>query len=218
MPSTIFRTLRRRKDFSARLKMAGGPAESTPSVWISDDCLPRSNRSQTNDRHRPVESYWSAQTLCQAASIATSRTASARVRHGSNAGGGRHGDCGRDAAGDADLYYDPCAFYDAAARIFGDEGRNYLRGPGFDNLNFSLVKDTAVGFLGEGGKVEFRAEFFNLFNHTNFALPASGATAYAGTCGGANCSRACTLSVVNPTARRERSPRRMELRAKFNLG
>src|ERR1700691_945798 len=81
------------------------------------------------------------------------------------------------------LYYDPCAFTTQPAGFLGDEGPNYLRGPGFNNLNFSLVKDTAVGFLGEGGKVEFRAEFFNLLNHTNFALPASaGATAYAGTC------------------------------------
>jgi len=38
-------------------------------------------------------------------------------------------------------------------------------------VDFSIVKDTAVGFLGEGGKVEFRAEVFDLFNHPNFALP-----------------------------------------------
>lgn len=53
-------------------------------------------------------------------------------------------------------------------------------------MNFSIVKDTAVGFLGEAGMVEFRAEFFNLFNHTNFAVPASnGVSAFSGTCSGA---------------------------------
>jgi hypothetical protein len=55
----------------------------------------------------------------------------------------------------------------------GDSGRNVLRGPGFDNWDFSLVKDTKVGFLGEAGNIQFRAEFFNLLNHTNFAVPGS---------------------------------------------
>jgi hypothetical protein len=39
------------------------------------------------------------------------------------------------------------------------------------NVDFSLVKDTAVSKLGEGGKIEFRAEFFDVFNHPNFGNP-----------------------------------------------
>jgi hypothetical protein len=34
-----------------------------------------------------------------------------------------------------------------------------------------LVKDTKVGFLGEAGLIQFRAEFFDVLNHPNFALP-----------------------------------------------
>ena len=49
--------------------------------------------------------------------------------------------------------------------------RDILNGPPFRNWDFSLVKDTKLGFLGEAGMVQFRAEFFNVLNHPNFALP-----------------------------------------------
>jgi hypothetical protein len=47
--------------------------------------------------------------------------------------------------------------------------RNSLTGPPERNLDFSIVKDTKLGFLGEGGMLEFRAEFFNVVNHPNFS-------------------------------------------------
>ncbi len=50
----------------------------------------------------------------------------------------------------------------------GNAGRNILRGPGSSDWDFSLVKDTKVKFLGEGGAVQFRAEFFNVINHPTF--------------------------------------------------
>src|SRR6202040_1823306 len=50
----------------------------------------------------------------------------------------------------------------------GNAGRNVLRGPGSSDWDFSLVKDTKVKFLGEGGSVQFRAEFFNVLNHPTF--------------------------------------------------
>ena len=76
-------------------------------------------------------------------------------------------------------YYDPCAFTIPAAGFLGTAGRNILRTPGFANLDFSLVKDTALGFLGESGKLQFRAEFFNILNRANFGLPDR--TVFAGT-------------------------------------
>jgi Carboxypeptidase regulatory-like domain/TonB dependent receptor len=51
----------------------------------------------------------------------------------------------------------------------GTAGRNILSGPPERNWDFSLVKETKLGFLGEGGMLEFRAEFFNVLNHTNFS-------------------------------------------------
>lgn len=46
-----------------------------------------------------------------------------------------------------------------------------LRGPGYSNVDFSIVKDTNVPYLGEAGKLQFRTEIFNLLNHPNFGMP-----------------------------------------------
>jgi Carboxypeptidase regulatory-like domain/TonB dependent receptor len=51
----------------------------------------------------------------------------------------------------------------------GTGGRNFLSGPPERNWDFSVVKQTKLGFLGEGGMLEFRAEFFNVLNHPNFS-------------------------------------------------
>ena len=49
---------------------------------------------------------------------------------------------------------------------YGNLGRNSVTGPGINNWDISIVKKTAIG---EGSKsVEFRAEFFNAFNHVQF--------------------------------------------------
>ncbi len=59
------------------------------------------------------------------------------------------------------------AFAIPAPGTFGNLPRNYLRGPGRDNWNLSLFK--AFVFSEErDSKLEFRAEFFNAFNHTEF--------------------------------------------------
>jgi hypothetical protein len=56
---------------------------------------------------------------------------------------------------------------------FGTLGRDSLRGPGFHNFDIALIKDTPFGHRGNGelGTIEFRAEFFNIFNVVNFGLP-----------------------------------------------
>ena len=57
------------------------------------------------------------------------------------------------------------------AGTLGNEPRNFLRGPDQKNVDFSISKDTRAGFLGEGGIVQFRTEFFNILNRPNFANP-----------------------------------------------
>lgn len=53
----------------------------------------------------------------------------------------------------------------------GSSARGLMRGPGQFNWDLSLVKDTHLRWLGEGGNLQFRAEVFNILNHTNFAFP-----------------------------------------------
>ncbi len=62
---------------------------------------------------------------------------------------------------------------------FGTLGRNTFRGPAYYDFDFSLIKDTPVGTRAGGGElfdVQFRSEFFNLFNIVDFGLPANTVT------------------------------------------
>ena len=58
---------------------------------------------------------------------------------------------------------------------FGTLGRDTFRGPGFRDLDMSLIKDTQLGRRGnaEAATLEFRAEFFNVFNLVDFSLPSN---------------------------------------------
>ena len=53
---------------------------------------------------------------------------------------------------------------------FGSAGRNIAQGPGYTDWDFSLFKNIRVA---ESKEFQFRAEFFNLLNHTNFHIPDS---------------------------------------------
>jgi hypothetical protein len=77
------------------------------------------------------------------------------------------------------LWYDPCAFSIQSSGFLGNESRNFLTGPHYRDLDYSLVKDTNARFLGDAGSIEIRAEVFNILNHANFSLPNS--SVFAGT-------------------------------------
>lgn len=69
------------------------------------------------------------------------------------------------------MWFDPCAFSIPPAGFMGDAGRDIIRGPGLANVDFSLVRDTPFHALGEAGRIQFRAEAFNILNRANFAIP-----------------------------------------------
>jgi hypothetical protein len=57
------------------------------------------------------------------------------------------------------------------ANLLGNAGRNSLYGPGLATVDFSIFKNFRVTRISEAFNVQFRAEFFNILNHTNFAAP-----------------------------------------------
>jgi hypothetical protein len=62
------------------------------------------------------------------------------------------------------------------AGTFGTMGRNIFRDTGFRNVDFTIAKNWKFG---ERFAAQFRAEFFNLFNHPNFANPFGGQNGFA---------------------------------------
>jgi hypothetical protein len=63
------------------------------------------------------------------------------------------------------------------ATVYGDTPRNCIIGPPQKNVDFTLDK---MFKLGERQDLRFRADFFNLFNHPSFAIPALAAVSSAG--------------------------------------
>jgi hypothetical protein len=70
-------------------------------------------------------------------------------------------------------YFLPDAFASGPVGAFGNASRRYFHGPGLLNTDFALLKDTR---LAENISVQFRAEFFNVFNHAQFSNPSGNFT------------------------------------------
>ncbi len=68
-------------------------------------------------------------------------------------------------------WFDKSAFTAAPFYQFGNAGRDILDGPGAVNFDLSAFKNIPVPQFGESGDVQFRAEFFNAFNHPQFGTP-----------------------------------------------
>jgi len=67
-----------------------------------------------------------------------------------------------------DDFLNPAAFSMPAPGTFGNLGRDTFYGPSYKQIDFSVLKKTRVA---ENKNFEFRAEFFNIFNHPNFDEP-----------------------------------------------
>ena len=75
--------------------------------------------------------------------------------------------------GGPERYFDPCSFDKPAPGTLGNAGRDTIIGPSVFSMDVSFQKEFLLG--GER-RLQFRAEFFNLPNHTNFSAPPRGST------------------------------------------
>jgi hypothetical protein len=94
-------------------------------------------------------------------------------------------------------WFNPCAFEQAPAGELGTAARAPVYGPRFVNTDFSVVKDLPIT-LREGMNLQFRAEFFNLFNHPQFYLGGTGGT------GEQDIHAPSTFGVINNTVNNAR--------------
>lgn len=96
-------------------------------------------------------------------------------------------------------WFDPNCFTQAPVGQLGTASRTPLSGPGFVNTDFSLIKRFRIT---ERAGMDFRAEFFNLFNHPQFGLP--NADLSAGTVGGVKQPLNPTLGTITYTVNNPR--------------
>jgi len=109
----------------------------------------------------------------------------------------------------------PCGLPTIVCTDFGNVGRNVLRGPKQVNVDFSIIKRFPIR---ESKNLEFRAEFFNLFNHVNFANPISNLNAFASSGGSIDSN---TGRIINPgdfgrIISTSNNPRLIQFAVKFN--
>ncbi len=103
--------------------------------------------------------------------------------------------------------FNTCAFAHAPAGELGTAPRAPAYGPRFVNTDFSVFKDFPLSFR-EGMNLQFRAEFFNLFNHPQFYMTGVGGT------GEQDISTPSTFGVINQTLN---NPRLIQFAMRLNF-
>jgi hypothetical protein len=71
----------------------------------------------------------------------------------------------------SNAWFTPGVFSQEATGTNGNVGRNSLRGPGINNFDMALFKNTKIT---EGTALQLRIEFYNVFNHTQFTAANGG--------------------------------------------
>ncbi|MBM3727996.1 MAG: TonB-dependent receptor [Acidobacteria bacterium] len=100
-----------------------------------------------------------------------SATNSLNIGSGTRADRLRNGALPKDGR-NIDRWFDIAAFAPPGPQLFGNGGRNILRGPGTKQVDFSVFKD--FGFSSDSARrIQFRTEFFNLTNTPQFNNPNS---------------------------------------------
>lgn len=114
-----------------------------------------------------------------------------------------------------DCQFNAAAFVNAGPGVFGNAGRNILRGPNFVQVDASIFKNTK---LSERTSLQLRLELFNLFNFANYADPSGGLTC-SGSVGACNEFGKSFSTVGNQLGGLLGfgGPRQVQLSARFNF-
>ena len=88
-----------------------------------------------------------------------------------------------------------CFSFPTPATRMGNAGRNSLIGPGVSNFDLSLIKNNQIERISESFSIQFRAEFFNVLNHTNFSPPVANNTLF-----GASGATVTTAGLITTTS------------------
>ena len=94
-----------------------------------------------------------------------------------------------------------CFAFPSPTTRLGTARRNSLIGPGLENLDFGIFKNNPITKISEDFTVQFRVEFFNILNHTNFAPPSNNTIFAQG--GGAPLSTAGLITPPTATPSRQ---------------
>jgi len=115
--------------------------------------------------------------------------------------------CSRPGHQTLDCWYNQAAFALPAyasgqsfARTWGNSAIGNLRGPNFVNFDVVLQKTFKIH---ESRQIEFRSEFFNIFNHPNFGLPGAGIASNTGTAPVDVSGGAAITNTVSPDTNRQ---------------
>jgi hypothetical protein len=104
-------------------------------------------------------------------------------------------------------WFNQCAFMSAPAGELGTAARAPLYGPRFVNTDFSVIKDFPLSWR-EAMNLQFRAEFFNLFNHPQFFMGGVGDT------GQQDINTPSSFGVINQTVN---NPRLVQFALRLNF-
>jgi hypothetical protein len=111
----------------------------------------------------------------------------------------------------------PCDFTNAfvAPTSFATgQSRNSLIGPSYTNVDFGAFKTFGIAVPHvEGAKLKVGAQFFNLFNHTNFQNPGHGRSSNNAQLGGISSTVGAPTSILGSTGGADASPRLIQLHA-----
>jgi len=110
-----------------------------------------------------------------------------------------------DRVGTLAAWFNPCAFDHAPDGELGNSNRAPLYGPRFVNTDLSFIKHFPLPY--ESMRLDFRAEFFNAFNHAQFYLP-------GGSSGMQDVNAFSSLGVISGTVN---NPRVIQFALKLNF-